>query len=164
MIDVTATLEKHNNIVSELSRGSQKLVVAVCDECDKARDVKFRDYRNLCRQCAQKSPDVCAKKSRSMMGKNTGHHTEEHNRKIAEATSGEKNHNFGKPMAEDAKQKLREYRTGRTHTEETKAKMSDVRNGAPKSEEMKSRLSTTKLETHPMRGKPLKRSSNSQAE
>lgn len=153
MIDKEHTLKKHHNIVAELSRGSQKLVVAVCDGCGKPRDAKFRDYRDLCVQCVHKLPDVRAKKSKSMMGKNTEPHTEEHNQKISISTLGEKNHNFGKPMTEDAKQKLREYRAGRMHTDETKHNMSDVRKGVPKSEEMKSNLRTAKLATHPMRGK-----------
>ena len=143
MIDETATFEKHNNIVTELSRGSQKLVVAVCDGCEKVRDVKFRNYRALCVQCAQAKTG--AKKSASMMGKNVGKtHTEETKHRISVSTSGEKNHNFGKPMAEGAKQKLREYRTGRTHTEETKAEMSKTRKGVPKSEEMKHNVSIAK--------------------
>jgi hypothetical protein len=33
MIDEEATLEEHNNIVSEISLGSHKLVVRVCDGC-----------------------------------------------------------------------------------------------------------------------------------
>ena len=146
MIDETATFEKHNNIVTELSRGSQKLVVAVCDGCEKVRDVKFRNYRALCVQCAQAKTG--AKKSASMMGKNVGKtHTEETKHRISVSTSGEKNHNFGKPMAEGAKQKLREYRTGRTHTEETKAEMSKTRKGVPKSVGMKHKLAITRTGT-----------------
>ena len=147
MIDVTATLEKHNNIVSELSRGSQKFVVAICDGCEKVRDVKFRNYRDLCVQCAQAKTG--AKKSASMMGKNVGKvRTEETKHRISVSTSGEKNHNFGKPMTEGAKQKLREYRTGRTHTEETKANMSKTRKGVSKSEEMKHKLSIARTGTN----------------
>ena len=146
MIDETATLKKHNNIVSELSRGSQKWVVAVCDGCEKVRDVKFRNYRALCVQCAQAKTG--AKKSASMMGKNVGKvRTEETKHRISVSTSGEKNHNFGKHMTEVAKQKLREYRTGRTHTEETKAEMSKTRKGVPKSEEMKHKLAITRTGT-----------------
>jgi hypothetical protein len=146
MIDETATFEKHNNIVTELSRGSQKLVVAICDECEKVRDVKFRNYRALCVQCAQAKTG--AKKSASMMGKNVGKtHTEETKHRISVSTSGEKNHNFGKPMADGAKQKLRKYRTGRTHTEETKAEMSKTRKGVPKSVEMKHKLAITRTGT-----------------
>lgn len=138
MIDVNATFDKHDNIVSELSRGSQKLVVAVCDECDKVRDVKFRNYRNLCRQCAQKSPDVRAKKSGSMMGKNLGKkkppRTEEHTKNQAEAQRGRQK------SAEEILNIKRAAYLRPPVTEETKQNMSDVRKGVPKSDETKARM------------------------
>jgi hypothetical protein len=154
MIDVTATLEKHNNIVSELSRGSQKFVVAICDGCEKVRDVKFRNYRNLCVQCAQ--AQTGAKKAMAWTDERrktqgaaiSASWTDERKEAQRKEMLGEKNHNFGKPMTEDAKQKLREKATGRTHTEETKGEMSKTRKGVPKSEEMKHKLSITRTGTN----------------
>lgn len=158
MIDVTATLEKHGNIVSELSRGSQKLVVAVCDGCDKERDSKFRDYRDLCVQCAQKR--TCDKKAavwtdemrRAQGVAISASWTDDRKEVQRQSMMGEKNWNYGKPKSPETISKLSDAATGRILSDETKDKMSDVRRGVPKSEEMKSRLSTTKLETHPMRG------------
>ena len=153
MIDVNATFDKHDNIVSELSRGSQKLVVAVCDECDKVRDVKFRNYRNLCRQCAQKSPDVRAKKSGSMMGKNLGKkkppRTEEHTKNQAEAQRGRQK------SAEEILNIKRAAQLRPPVTEETKQNMSNVRKGVPKTDETRTRMSSAKMEYHPHRGVPM---------
>lgn len=153
MIDINATLENHKNIVSELSRGSQKLVVAVCDECGKVRDLKFREYRDLCVQCAQKSPDVCTKKSRSMMGKNLGKkkppRTPEHTKKQAEAQRG-------RPKTDDEILNIKRAASLRPPvTEETKQKMATTRKDVPKSDEMKSNLSAAKMDHHPHRGIPM---------
>lgn len=138
MIDINATLEIHKNIVSELSRGSQKLVAAVCDECGMVRDLKFRNYRDLCVQCAQKSPDVRVKKSGSMMGKNLGKkkppRTAEHTKKQAEAQKG-------RQKTDDEILNIKRAASLRPPvTDETKDKMSDVRRGVPKSDEAKARM------------------------
>ena len=154
MINESATLEIHKNIVSELSHGSQKLVVAVCDECGKVRDLKFRNYRDLCAQCAQKKTG--AKKSKSMMGKNTGPLSEEHKHNISISTSGEKNHNYGRPKTDDEILNIKRPASLRPPvTEDTKQKMSETRKGVPKSTEMRNNLSSAKMEYHPHRGVPM---------
>lgn len=44
--------------------------------------------------------------------------------KVSERFRGEKNHNYGKHLSDEAKRKLRESKIGRKHSEETKQKMS----------------------------------------
>lgn len=50
--------------------------------------------------------------------------TEEERRRASERFRGANNPNYGKPLSEEQKQRLREYRTGRKLSEETKAKIS----------------------------------------
>ena len=64
-----------------------------------------------------RSPESCAKMSKSMRGKKKPSHTEEHNRKIGDA-------NRGKKHSEETKKKLRESHMGKTHSPETKKKLS----------------------------------------
>jgi hypothetical protein len=64
-----------------------------------------------------RSPESCAKMSKSMRGKKKPSLTEEHNRKIGDA-------NRGKKHSEETKKKLRESHMGKTHSPETKKKLS----------------------------------------
>ena len=86
-------------------------------------------------------------------------------KKIGNANKGDKNHmygrkgelhhNFGKPMSDEQKEKLRgerpyaqgenNYFYGKKHSEETKKKMSEKRKGYKVSEEVKKRLSEQRL-------------------
>lgn len=50
---------------------------------------------------------------------------------------------LGFVMSDEAKDKIREYRTGRPHTEETKEKIRKYRTGRPHSEETKAKISAS---------------------
>ena len=142
MIDISATLEIHNNTVSELSAGSHKLVVAVCDGCGKIRHLQFRQYRDTCKQCMPKLPDVRAKKSRSMKGQNTAPRTEETKLKISKSTSGEKNHNYGKPKSPETLQKITEAANNRPPmTDAHREAIRQGNNGVKRSDETKANQS-----------------------
>jgi len=75
-----------------------------------------------------RSEDVKKKLSRAHTGKK---HSEEHKKKVSEATKGEKNPFFGKHHSEETLKKLRERKV----SEETKKKMSKVHSGKKLSEE-----------------------------
>jgi group I intron endonuclease len=74
-------------------------------------------------------------------GGGNGKHSEETKKKISEAQLGEKNHNFGIPMSEEQKQKMRkpksedhkrklsEAHLGKTHSNETKQNISESKKG-----------------------------------
>ena len=87
--------------------------------------------------------------------------SEEHKRKISEGQSGDLNHNFGKPLSEEAKCRLSEVNKGKVLSEETCAKMSESKKGENNpgfgkhwSEEQKRRLSeANKGELSPNFGK-----------
>ena len=53
MIDEDMTWQFYGYHSSSLSHSSHKSVVAVCEECYKPRALKFRDYKDLCVDCAR---------------------------------------------------------------------------------------------------------------
>jgi group I intron endonuclease len=55
---------------------------------------------------------------------------------------------MGFSMPEEAKQKIREYRTGRPHTDEAKQKIREYRTGRPHTEETKRKISESKIKFH----------------
>lgn len=66
--------------------------------------------------------------------------------KISASQSGDKNHNFGKPLPEWQKQHLREIHTGTRHTDETRAKMSASHKGKKFTEEHKAKIRAANIE------------------
>jgi len=68
MIDRDATIAKFGYDPDTLSRGSQKRVIAVCEECGKVRDIHKRLYRDMCISCAAKKyfEDPAARKKTSV--------------------------------------------------------------------------------------------------
>lgn len=53
MIDEERTFEIYGYTSGELTHGSRKRVVAVCEDCGKYRDVVYQGYRELCSSCSQ---------------------------------------------------------------------------------------------------------------
>src|SRR5215831_3859093 len=51
------------------------------------------------------------------------HHTEEHKERVRQSLLGPKNHNWGKPLSEGAKEKLRQGRISKHLSEETKRRI-----------------------------------------
>jgi group I intron endonuclease len=49
--------------------------------------------------------------------------------KMSESKTGEKNHNYGKPLSDESKQKNRDAHFGKRHTDKTKQKMSESKTG-----------------------------------
>ena len=69
------------------------------------------------------------------------HWTEERRRLFKELMSGENNPNFGKPLSEETKNKLRDALKGRIIPDEVRQKTSQTMKGVPKSEETRRRMS-----------------------
>lgn len=61
MIDEQATFEKYGYYSTDLSYGSGKRVVAVCDDCGAIRYPEKRHHRSLCFVCSKKSEYVSDK-------------------------------------------------------------------------------------------------------
>lgn len=72
-------------------------------------------------------------------------HTPEARKKIGDAERGSKNHNFGKPMSEETKNKLRSSKLGTKMSEATRLKMSQAALGKKKSAETKAKISQARL-------------------
>ena len=72
-----------------------------------------------------------SQESRQKMSKSKKGHfvSEETKKKIAEAQSGEKNHNYGKHYSYEYKRKMSELLKGHRHSDETKKKISIARKG-----------------------------------
>lgn len=92
----------------ELSHGSGKKIVVVCDNCYKYRTISMCDYRDLCFQCARKSDTTRKRQSDSWKPEN--HPTI--------GNFGKENHMFGKRGAETSFY-------GRHHTDEAKQILSE---------------------------------------
>ena len=79
MIDESRTFDIYGYTSGELTRGSGKHVVAVCDDCGKYRVLRYYCYRELCPSCCQKG------KVGSFYGK---HHSYESRKKMAKSQTG----------------------------------------------------------------------------
>jgi hypothetical protein len=56
-------------------------------------------------------------------------HTDEAKEVIGDAKRGEKNHNYGKSLSTDTRNRISQKKIGKTHTAETRNKMSESRSG-----------------------------------
>ena len=81
MIDEGKTFETFGYKSTDLSYGSDKKVIAICDGCGKERLLFFKAYGKLCRSCAAMG------KNNPMYGKKL---SEEHKGKISKVHLGKK--------------------------------------------------------------------------
>lgn len=58
MILEEETFEKFGYHSKDLKRASHKKIVALCDNCNKERELSIRDYRKLCHKCALKNRKI----------------------------------------------------------------------------------------------------------
>lgn len=87
MIDEEATLEEYGYTSNELSYGSGKRVVAICDDCGKRRDISFSAYRELCVRCSHLNM------------------SNETRKRMSEAHSGENNSMYGKHHSKESRRR-----------------------------------------------------------
>lgn len=135
MIDEQRTLEIYGYTSDDLTKGSNKFVVRVCDECGRYTDVVFAEYNR------QKYPDMCSFCSKSgerhpLFGKSPSKETRD---KIGAGNKGKtrsvehiealRKANTGRSMSDQHKEKLRIISTGRVVSAETRRKQSVVRKG-----------------------------------
>ena len=135
MIDNQRTLEIYGYVSDTLSKGSQKRIVRVCDECGRCDEIVFQSYNkakypDLCNSCSKSGKNHCwygrhhteeSKKKMSESGK-IKIFTDEHRKNISNSLSGENHYLFGKigklsPMF------------GKHHSDETKKKIGDAQRG-----------------------------------
>lgn len=112
MIDENITFILFGYTSADLSHGSGKKVLAICNDCGKERIVIKNRYRDLCTSCTQKG-------NTNMLGK---HHSEETKQKISKG-------NRDKHLSDETKQKISKAHIDKHHTEETKCKISKSQQG-----------------------------------
>jgi group I intron endonuclease len=83
--------------------------------------------------------------------------TEERRIRFKELMSGENNPNFGKPLSEETKNKLRNVLKGRIIPDEVRQKTSQTMKGVPKSEETRKRMSQAQIGRIMPKGKDSKK-------
>ena len=69
MIDEAQTFKKFGYYLTELSKGSGKKVIAICQKCGENREVIFQQYRDLCRSCAAKNKPIMSEKTKKKISK-----------------------------------------------------------------------------------------------
>lgn len=138
MINDEQTLDMFGYESKDLSFGSAKKVIAICEECGKTRVIRFQSYHDLCHSCAMKKRTG---KNHQMFGK---HHTEETKQKIRDNhadQSGENNGMYGKTGSDHPC-------FGRKRTIEERKKISDSRTGIVFSKEHLRNMSITQKGRH----------------
>lgn len=83
--------------------------------------------------------------------------TDERRENFKRLMSGENNPNYGKPLSDETKEKLRASLKGRVISEETRKKTSLTMKGAPKSEETRKRMSDAQKGHKTPKGKDSKK-------
>lgn len=78
MIDEKVTFEKYGYTSDFLSKGSQKLIVRICDKCGKIDEIIFRGYKkakysNLCKKCVLNQPEIRKANSKRVKQYNIDH-------------------------------------------------------------------------------------------
>ena len=125
MILEEETFKKFGYYPKETKNKSNKQIVVTCDKCGRIREVRWYQYRKICKSCIQNG------KGNSFYGK---HHSEKTKKKQSRNKQGENNffYNkhfygednafFGKHHTKKTKEKIR--KTQQNMSEETKQKMS----------------------------------------
>lgn len=123
MIDEKETLEQFGYVTKNLSKGSNKKIIAICDMCQKVRILSYRAYKPYCHACS--------------------HKTDSHRNKVSELAklkTGNKNPFYGKTHSKESKAKISQGHVGKKASDATKLKMSNTRKGVPKNEEHKRKI------------------------
>ena len=182
MIDEEKTFAEKGYYSTDLSRGSNKPVYAVCDGVDCQREggrgrwVGFRGYRALCHSCACTTDEFREKR----VGKENGMYGKQHNDESKKLMSKVKKENFsyemrhalsemakkrtgknhpmyGKHHTEKSKELMRNAHTGKTASDKTKKLMSRARIGNVVSDKTREKMRETHVdvsgENNPMYGR-----------
>lgn len=100
MIDDQRTLEIYGYTSDELSKGSHKPIVAVCDECGKYRISENKAYRLICKSCAGRKRVM----------------TEENKEKMRLSKIGNNNPNYGKKDSKETRKRKSRVLMGNTRS------------------------------------------------
>ena len=97
MIDENITFILFGYTSKTLSHGSDKKVLAICNECGNERLLRYNHYKDLCASCSRKG------NKHYNYGK---HLSKETKHKMSKTHSGENNHFYGKHHTEETKYKM----------------------------------------------------------
>ena len=119
-------LKKFGYYSTDLSYGSEKRIIAICDNCRGERILVFKAYKNLCRSCAQRGRKHTKETKKKISNSNLGRRSpmynkkfsKEHKEKISKA-------NLGKKFSEKSKGRMSISSTGKIHTQKTKKKKNE---------------------------------------
>ena len=121
MINVEATIEKFGYNPNDLKTHSKKIVVAICEDCGKNREIRKTDYRKLCLSCGHSG------EKNSFFGKEHSEESKEKNRqkhlgnkhsletrkKMSMRKLGENHPLYGKHLSIETRKKMSEIRKGK---------------------------------------------------
>jgi len=158
MIDEEKTLILFGYKSTDLSKSSNKKVVAICENCKKPRLLRKVNAveSKLCAYCQK----VAVSKKNAITNRLGRKLSLETRKKISQthlliAKKGAENPSFGKKMPPENRQKLIELSTGRIHTPATLEKMSKAKKGKKLSVATREKIKANapKGKNHPRYGK-----------
>ena len=123
MIDENKTFELYGHTSIELSKGSGKYIIRVCDICGKVDWVKYKTFKNA------KHPNLC--QSCWQIGRKVSNKTRELK---SELFKGRNNPNYDKLMSDEQKEKISKSHKGKQVSKETKIKISCTAQGITRAE------------------------------
>lgn len=103
MIDETKTFLQFDYVSSELSYGSGREIITICNNCGKIRILKFFQYRDLCKRCGAREDERNEKLRIAQTGKLA---SEETKRKMSISHSGENHYLYGKHLPPETCKKI----------------------------------------------------------
>ena len=133
-IDRILTIEKFGYDPADLSEGSNRKVIVICQDCDKVRNINRRAYQNLCHKCSLNTDEYKNKVVNR-------HLSQETKNKIGEANSGKNNGMYGKIFTDEYKEKMSKRMKGENNPnynkfmeEEQKIQISCTKQGITRDE------------------------------
>lgn len=130
MIHREATIKYKGYDPNDLKPKSNKRVCCVCDKCGRVKWHRFDSYRDLCISCRRKGIKFTDEHKRNIREVHIGMKASlESRKKQGESISGRKNHNYGKPRSDEAKENIRLGNIGKIVLNESKIKISCSKQG-----------------------------------
>ena len=130
MILREATIKYKGYDPEDLTLQSNKRICMACDNCGRVRWCKFYSYRDLCNSCSHKGIEFTDEHKQNIRKVHIGMKSSLESRiKQSKSISGRKNHNYGKPRSDKAKENIRLGSIGRIISQHTRYLMSCAKQG-----------------------------------